>query len=253
MNAPDGCSSRTCRALGFNAADQLGDAAILGERLVVEEPTQLLGEVGDGALYRIARFQPVAARSGPVPRRYRLVYSAITCSNNWSNSSWRADDIRKSQNAAKLTPWSGWKSRRVRRTRRPAEIRGSPARWRSVRAPAIESAEVVLHLPEIAEQIAGGGGELLVAVAQRGVVQQTDLAAPDLFDLGVDVGPPLFQRPDAFLRIGLRALHHLAQQLEHGQQSRLGTHKLRWFSDSSQVRAFSAEGPVVMRLVGVRG
>ena len=44
---------------GFNAADQLGDAAILGERLVVEEPTQLLGEVGDGALHRIARFQPV--------------------------------------------------------------------------------------------------------------------------------------------------------------------------------------------------
>ena len=103
------------------------------------------------------------------------------------------------------------------------------------------------------EQIAGGGGEL-VAVAQRGVVQQTHLAAPDLFDLGVDVGPPLFQRPDAFLRIGLRALHHLAQQLEHGQQSRLGTHKTALVQRLQPGQGLlGRRTQVVMRLVGVRG
>ena len=37
---------------------------------------------------------------------------------------------------------------------------------------AVQSAEVLLHLPEVGKQLAGGGGELLVALPDRGAVEQ---------------------------------------------------------------------------------
>jgi len=37
---------------------------------------------------------------------------------------------------------------------------------------AVQGAKVLLHLAEIGQQFAGSGGELLVALADRGAVQQ---------------------------------------------------------------------------------
>ena len=54
----------------------------------------------------------------------------------------------------------------------------------------VQLAEVLLHLAEVSEQLPGGRGELLVAVAHRALVEQVNLARLDAGDLLVE-GLPL--------------------------------------------------------------
>ena len=87
--------------------------------------------------------------------------------------------------------------------------------------PPIEHPEVVLHLPEIAKELACDLHELLETVLQRRVVEQREVAGLRALDLGVERGAALSKLRNSHLRVGFRALVHLPQQLEQGPQARL--------------------------------
>jgi hypothetical protein len=90
---------------------------------------------------------------------------------------------------------------------------------------AIEETEVVLHLAEIGEQLAGHLEELLEPVFEGGVGQHGNVAVFDPGDVRIDLFTPLGQLGNACIRIGLGALAHLPQEFEQGQQARFRPHE----------------------------
>ena len=86
----------------------------------------------------------------------------------------------------------------------------------------VEGAEVGLDLAEVGEELGGHGGELLVAVALGGGVEDGDAALADLGDLGVDLGAAGLELGEPDSRVGLGAAGELAQELEDGVEAGLG-------------------------------
>jgi hypothetical protein len=79
---------------------------------------------------------------------------------------------------------------------------GDPFARRSV-----QGAEVLLYLAEVRQQLAGGGGELLVALADRGAVQQAGVRIlAELVDLALDVLLAALELVQALGGVGLGAL-----------------------------------------------
>ena len=90
---------------------------------------------------------------------------------------------------------------------------------------AVQSAEVLLDLPEVREQFPRRPRQLLVAVADRGRVEHRHGAGLDGGDLGVDLIPAPAQLRQPNLGLFLGAVHDLAQQFDHGVQPGLGSHE----------------------------
>jgi hypothetical protein len=80
----------------------------------------------------------------------------------------------------------------------------------------------VLDFAKVGEQLARHGDELLKAVTQRAVVEHRHVARQHARDLGIDVVTAALQLGDARLRVGFAAFAHLLEQLEEGEQARLG-------------------------------
>ena len=82
----------------------------------------------------------------------------------------------------------------------------------------IECPEVLLDLAEVGQQLAGGAGEELVALAEPGTVEHPHLAGLDLGDLAVGLLATAAQLGEPGRGIDLGAVHHLAQQVDQGVQ-----------------------------------
>ena len=91
---------------------------------------------------------------------------------------------------------------------------------------AVEAAEVLLHLAEVAEQLPGGAGELLEAVPLADRVEPDHLPPLGPGDLLVDRRPPPAQLGQAAFGVLLGAVDHLAQQVEDGVEPGLGADEL---------------------------
>ena len=87
---------------------------------------------------------------------------------------------------------------------------------------AVEAPEVLLDLAEVGQQLAGGGRELLVAVAHAGGFEQRQFAGLDGGDLRVDLVAAATQVGQPALGVGVGAVHDLPQQLDRGVQPGLG-------------------------------
>src|SRR6266498_288786 len=79
--------------------------------------------------------------------------------------------------------------------------------------PTVQRPEVRLDLSEVGEEPASRRDELLVPIPLRRPVQYLDLTGAHLGDLGVDRVPAHLQLGQAGVRVGLRAVGHLTQQL----------------------------------------
>jgi hypothetical protein len=116
---------------------------------------------------------------------------------------------------------------------------------------AVQGAEVLLHLAEVGQQLAGGGGELLVALADRGAVQQAGgRVLAELVNLALDVLLAALELVQALGGVGLGALGDLAQQVHRGLQARLGAHEGRFGKALNPgVGLLQGRGGVVVNLV----
>ena len=120
--------------------------------------------------------------------------------------------------------------------------------------PPVEAAEVVLDLAEVGQQLARERRELGEALLHRGIAEQRHVAGLDPRDLGVDLGALAVQLGQPHLRVGLAALVHLAQQVEQGQQARLGADEAaRLQAGQPGDGAFGRRGQVEVRLVRAGG
>ena len=76
----------------------------------------------------------------------------------------------------------------------------------------------MLDLTKVAQQFAGEGNELLELLLQHSIVDDIDVAQPNLLDLGVDLGPASLQFGQTNIGICLGACRHLCQQVEQAAQ-----------------------------------
>jgi hypothetical protein len=117
----------------------------------------------------------------------------------------------------------------------------------------IQSPEIRLYLPEVRQQLARGDGELLMAVALPGRVQQRDLAGLDRRDLFVQLRTTAAQLTQPGLRIAVRPVHHLPQQVEDRVEPRFGAdERAPLQGPHPRQRPLHRRGHVEMRLVGTR-
>ncbi len=109
ITSPAGGAVAQGQRLGLDAVQDVHDAAVLQPGLVVQKAPQLLRQLRHRALGVLAGLQPVVVdaracghRAAGPPRRA----APATRSSSAVSSSCRWLDIRKSQNARKLRPWS---------------------------------------------------------------------------------------------------------------------------------------------------
>ena len=89
--------------------------------------------------------------------------------------------------------------------------------------PPVQSAEILLDLAKIGEQIrAPAALNCWKRSLSCGVIEQRNIACLRAGDLGIDVIASFLQLRDARLRIAFAALAHLLEQFEQRQQPRLG-------------------------------
>ena len=78
----------------------------------------------------------------------------------------------------------------------------------------VKRPEVRLDLPEVGQEFARHRGELLVAIALRGIVEHRDVPALDLGDLAVDEITAAMKLGQADLGILLGTERHLAKEFD---------------------------------------
>ena len=84
--------------------------------------------------------------------------------------------------------------------------------------PAVELAEVLFDRSKVGKQFASCSRELLVPVALAHGIEYGDIAALDPGDLLVEFRALTPQFGEAVLRVGVGAVHHLAEEFEDGVQ-----------------------------------
>ena len=203
----------------LDGTDEVEDASVLQPHAVLEEPAQLLGKVADRLLGALGSVGPVVVHGtqpliGADPRD-RLHLGEET--GHLVLPVLAEQEVVEGLEAASLVGGGDVGAAADQLGEQPA-LAAIPARDLLARR-SVQGPEVLLHLAEVGQQLASGRGELLVPVADRGLVHNRDVARLDLCDLLVDLRPASLQlgEPDGWVL--LRAVDDLPQQLHQGVQT----------------------------------
>ena len=240
--------------VGFDRAEQVEHPPVLQPDLVVEEASELFGELTDGPLRAFAGVDPVVVHAGQSLVQVGQVLQSVEAV----------------QQVGQLVLTFGGEEQLVEGTEAAALIGlgdaaaggddvveqlalGTGPTGDLLAQVTVEGPEVLLDLAEVRQQLAGGAGELLVAVALDDRVCGGDPAGLDASDLLVEsvTSAPQVCQADRRVVVGLH--HQLAQQLDQHGETGFGADEgaVAQAVDPGR-RLLRRRGQVEVRFVGTR-
>ena len=202
----DGFLVAELQRAGFDAAQDVDHPAVLEPHLVIEEPPELFGQLAHRRLRPLGRVEPVIVNM-PQPRilpgDFRQLVHAVQQPAQLLLPCLRQQEIvERLEGLALVRAGDGLPA--AEDVIEQFALAAVPAGDLLAQLP-VQLPEVLLHLAEVSEQLPGGRGELLVAVADRASVEQVELAGLDPGDLVVYLLALPEQLGDPLLRVGLGA------------------------------------------------
>ncbi len=256
--ARSGGSPRTASAPARCRADELHDAAVLEQRLVVE--VSAAAGCDSRATVRCATRQPPASRSGRGAAARPAPGTATGRERQHACSSRRAQLLLALGRHQEVP--EGAELLALVRVVDGVALAEDLGQQRALacsqvailsRTAAVEPSEILLDLAEVGQQAPGGGGHLLEPIPDPGGVHYLEFPALHLCDLVLELLTAALELGDARRRIERGALDDLPKQVENRHDPRLGRHEGAAPKGGEPLdRPLRAGRDVEMRLVRVR-